>query len=243
MGPRVESQSRVVGTQPIDAAGPAVDGKFFRFDGRRFPVRGVTYGTFAQSELGLFPELERVKRDFEAMVEANVNTVRTYTVPERPVFDVAEDLGLKLLVGVWWDDPRYLDRPTAEAWKVMAAEATAAVRQAAGAYAGHPAVLGFVVGNEIPGSLVRWHGRRRVEDLLNSLHKAGKEVAPEALFGYANYPTTEYLDTSCFDFDCFNVFLENEFAYRRYLAQLQVDTGDRPLVLSELGLDSASQGE
>jgi hypothetical protein len=220
-----------------------VDGKFFRFDGRRFPVRGVTYGTFAQSELGLFPELERVKRDFEAMVEANVNTVRTYTVPERPVFDVAEDLGLKLLVGVWWDDPRYLDRPTAEAWKVMAAEATAAVRQAAGAYAGHPAVLGFVVGNEIPGSLVRWHGRRRVEDLLNSLHKAGKEVAPEALFGYANYPTTEYLDTSCFDFDCFNVFLENEFAYRRYLAQLQVDTGDRPLVLSELGLDSASQGE
>jgi GT2 family glycosyltransferase len=203
----------------------------------------VTYGTFAQSELGLFPEPERVKRDFEAMVEANVNTVRTYTVPERPVFDVAQDLGLKLLVGVWWDDPRYLDRPTAEAWKAMTAEATAAVRQAAGAYASHPAVLGFVLGNEIPGSLVRWHGRRRVEELLCGLHQVGKEAAPEALFGYANYPTTEYLDTSCFDFDCFNVFLENEFAYRRYLAQLQVDTGDRPLVLSELGLDSASHGE
>ena len=89
MIPRVESQSRVLGAQPVEAAGPAVDGKFFRFDGQRFPVRGVTYGTFARSELGLFPEPERVKRDFEAMVEANVNTVRTYTVPERPVFDVA----------------------------------------------------------------------------------------------------------------------------------------------------------
>jgi GT2 family glycosyltransferase len=220
-----------------------VDGKCFRFDGQRFRVRGVTYGTFAQSELGLFPKLGHIKRDFAAMVEAKVNTVRTYTLPERPVFDVAEELGLKLLVGVWWNDPRYLDRPTAEAWKVMAAEARAAVRQAADMYAGHPAVLGFVVGNEIPGSVVRWHGRRRVEDLLCGLYEAGKEVAPEALFSYANYPTTEYLDTSCFDFDCFNVFLENEFAYRRYLAQLQVDTGDRPLVLTELGLDSASQGE
>jgi O-antigen biosynthesis protein len=243
VGTQVEPQSRVLGTRSVDAAGPAVDGKYFRFDGHRFPVRGVTYGTFARSELGLFPNLERVKRDFEAMDEANVNTVRTYTVPERPVFDLAEEVGLKLLVGVWWDDPRYLDRPTPEAWQAMAAEARAAVKQAASTYAGHPAVLGFVVGNEIPGSLVRWHGRRRVEDLLCSLHEAGKEVAPEALFGYANYPTTEYLDTSCFDFDCFNVFLENEFAYRRYLAQLQVDTGARPLVLSELGLDSASQGE
>jgi O-antigen biosynthesis protein len=34
------------------------------------------------------------------------------------------------------------------------------------------------------------------------------------------------------------VFLEEESAYRRYLAQLQVAAGDRPLVLTELGLDS-----
>jgi O-antigen biosynthesis protein len=175
---RVESQTRFSGRRSVGTAGPAVDGRFFRFDGKRFPVRGVTYGTFARSELGLFPTLEQVRRDFAAMVEANVNTVRTYTVPERPAFDVAEELGLKLLVGVWWDDPRYLDRPTTEAWKSMAAEATAAVRQAAGTYAGHSAVLGFVVGNEIPGSLVRWHGRQRVEDLLCCLHHAGKEVAP-----------------------------------------------------------------
>ena len=33
--------TRVVGTQ--------VDGKFFRVDGDRFYVRGVTYGTFAET--------------------------------------------------------------------------------------------------------------------------------------------------------------------------------------------------
>jgi hypothetical protein len=41
-------------------AGPQVDGKFLRVDGERFYVRGVTYGTFAETELGLFPRLKRV---------------------------------------------------------------------------------------------------------------------------------------------------------------------------------------
>src|SRR5215218_7724320 len=172
------------------------------------------------------------------MVAAGINTVRTYTVPGPEIVDLAEEEGLKLLVGVWWNDPRYLDPTARGSWEKMAAEARAAVREAAESHAGHPAILGFVVGNEIPGPVIRWHGRRRIENLLRSLHETGKDAAPEALFSYANYPTTQYLVTSYFDFDCFNVFLEEESAYRRYLAQLQVSTGDRPLMLTELGLDS-----
>jgi GT2 family glycosyltransferase len=218
--------------------GPKVDGKFLRVDGERFYVRGVTYGTFAETELGLFPKREQVKEDFAAMAAVGINTVRTYTVPGPEIFDLAEEAGVKLLTGVWWDDPRYLDPTDRGSWKKMASEARAAVREAAESYAGHPALLGFVLGNEIPGPVVRWHGRRRVEDLLRSLYEMGKDAAPDALFSYANYPTTHYLDTSYFDFDCFNVFLEDESAYRRYLAQLQISTGDRPLILTELGLDS-----
>jgi glycosyltransferase involved in cell wall biosynthesis len=217
-----------------------VDGKFLRFDGERFYVRGVTYGTFEESELGLFPEAEQVRRDFAAMAEAGINTARTYTVPEMKVLELAEEAGLKLLIGVWWDDPRYLDPTDPRGWENMVAEAHAAVQQAAAVYTGHPAVLGFVLGNEIPGPVVRWHGRRRIEDLLRSLYETGKKAAPEALFSYANYPTTQYLDTSFFDFDCFNVFLEDETAYRGYLARLQVSAGDRPLILAEMGLDSGA---
>jgi O-antigen biosynthesis protein len=219
-------------------AGPQVDGKFFRVDGGRFYVRGVTYGTFAETELGLFPRLKRVEEDFAAMAAVGINTVRTYTVPGPEILHLAEQTGLKLLVGVWWDDPRYLDPTDRGSWQKMAFAGRAAVQEAVEYHAGHPAVLGFVLGNEIPGPVVRWHGRRRIEELLRSLYETGKAGAPEALFSYANFPTTQYLDTSYFDFDCFNVFLENESAYRRYLAQLQVSTGDRPLLLTELGLHS-----
>jgi O-antigen biosynthesis protein len=222
--------TRVVGTQ--------VDGKFFRVDGDRFYVRGVTYGTFAETELGLFPRPKRIEEDFAAMAAVGINTVRTYTVPGLEILDLAEEAGLKFLMGVWWDDPRYLDPTDRGSWQKMASEAGAAVKEAVESYACHPAVLGFVLGNEIPGPVVRWHGRRRIEDLLRSLYETGKDAAPQAIFSYANYPTTQYLDTSCFDFECFNVFLENETAYRRYLAQLQVSTGDRPLLLTELGLHS-----
>jgi O-antigen biosynthesis protein len=222
----------------MGGGGPQVDGKFLRVDGDRFYVRGVTYGTFAETELGLFPGLKQVEEDFAAMAAVGINTVRTYTVPGQEILNLAEEAGLKVLMGVWWDDPRYLDPTDSGSWQEMASEARDAVKDAVESYVGHPSVLAFVLGNEIPGAVVRWHGRRRIEDLLRSLYERGKDVASEALLSYANYPTTQYLDTSCFDFDCFNVFLENESAYRRYLAQLQVSTGDQPLLLTELGLDS-----
>ena len=100
-------------------------------------------------------------------------------------------------------------------WKKVAAEVRAAVKEAAESRAGHPAVLAFILGNEITDPVARWHARRRVDDLLRSFFETDKVAAPKALFSCANYPSTQYLDTSCFD--CFNVFLENESAYQRYL--------------------------
>src|SRR5215211_6851861 len=82
---------------PDRGSGPEVDGKFLRFDGERFYVRGVTYGTFAETDLGLFPGREQVKEDFAAMAAAGINTVRTYTVPEPEVLALADEAGLKLL--------------------------------------------------------------------------------------------------------------------------------------------------
>src|SRR2546430_13409617 len=37
------------------------------------------------------------------------------------------------------------------------------VREGVRACEGHPAILGYAIGNEIPASIVRWHGRRRIE--------------------------------------------------------------------------------
>jgi len=84
----------------------------------------------------------------------------------------------------------------------------------------HPAVLMFALGNEIPPSIVRWHGRLRIERFLRRLYHKAKEISPKSLFTYVNFPPTEFLDLSCFDVCAFNVYLHREAELRAYLARL-----------------------
>jgi O-antigen biosynthesis protein len=99
------------------------------------------------------------------------------------------------------------------------------------------------VGNEIPASIVRWHGRRRCEQHLRQLCEAVKSVDADALVTYVNYPTTEYLNLPFLDLMCFNVFLEARSDLESYLARLQNLAAAKPLVLTEIGLDSRRNGE
>src|SRR5262249_35619845 len=77
----------------------------------------------------------------------------------------------------------------------------------------------------------RWHGPRRVERFLHELRDVVKQADPASMVTYANYPPTEYLDLSAFDFVTFNVYLHDPETFRRYLLRLQNLVGDRPLVL------------
>src|SRR5262249_10521039 len=122
-------------------------------------------------------------------------------------------------------------------------EIVARVRTQVRACADHEAVLCFVIGNEIPASIVRWHGAKRIEEFLHRLYKAVKSEAPESLVTYVNFPTTEYLQLPFLDFSCFNVYLEQREKLEAYLARLQNMAGDRPLVMAEIGLDSRRNGE
>ena len=58
-----------------------------------------------------------------------------------------------------------------------------------------------------------------------------------------NYPTTEYLQLPFLDFVSFNVYLEEQERLEAYLARLHNVAGGRPVVLTELGLDSLRNGE
>jgi hypothetical protein len=69
-----------------------------------------------------------------------------------------------------------------------------------------------------------------------------KSDDPEALVSYANYPSTEYLNINFTDFVCFNVYLHQEKDFRRYLSRLHNLAEDKPLVLSEFGVDSIREG-
>ena len=70
-----------------------------------------------------------------------------------------------------------------------------------------------------------------------------KDEDPRGLVTYVNYPTTEYLQLPFLDLLCFNVYLETRESLSAYLARLQNIAGDKPLLMSELGLDALRNGE
>ncbi len=217
---------------------PTVQGKFLFVGGDKLYIRGVTYGTF-RPRVGSdeYPDTEQVERDFAQMAANGVNAVRTYTVPPRWLLDAAQRHGLYVMVGLPWEQHVVLDDER------RARGIEERVRAGVRACAGQPAVLCYAIGNEIPASIVRWHGPEYVERYLERLARAVRSEDPGSLVTYVNYPTTEYLRLPFIDFVCFNVYLETRDSFEAYLARLHNIAGDRPLVLGELGLDSRTNGE
>ena len=217
---------------------PVVRGKFIFVGEKKLFVRGVTYGTFRpDAEDRQFPARETVERDFALMAANGLNSVRTYTVPPRWLLDVAQQHALFVMVGLPWEQHiSFLSDPKC----VRSIEAR--IREGVRACAGHPAVLCYSIGNEIPSPIVRWHGRRQVEHFLEKLYRAAKSEDPEGLVTYVNYPSTEYLRLPFVDVFCFNVYLETKPTLEGYLARLQNLAGNRPLLMAEIGLDSRRHG-
>jgi glycosyltransferase involved in cell wall biosynthesis len=202
-------------------------------------VRGVTYGTFrSKPESNDFPDPETVGHDFASMAAVGINAVRTYTVPPRWLLDLAAQHGLYVMVGVPWEEHVAFLEDRGRAGSIRER-----VRAGVRACAGHPAVLCYAIGNEIPASIVRWHGRHRIERFLEQLYRAAKHEDAEALVTYVNYPSTEYLQLPFVDLLCFNVFLESGPQFDAYLARLQNIAGDKPLLVTETGLDSRRHTE
>jgi len=214
-------------------------GKAIFHDGQKIHIRGATYGTFRPDDDGSdFPPLEAVAEDFAEMAAHGVNSVRTYTVPPTWLLDLAYQHGLWVMVGIPWEQHIAFLNDRGRASSIVRS-----VRESVRSCAGHPAVLCYAIGNEIPASIVRWHGRRRIERFLRRLYDAAKQEDPAALVTYVNYPSTEYLQLPFIDLVCFNVFLESGPQFESYLARLQNIAGDRPLLVTEAGLDSMRNSE
>src|SRR5438552_6487619 len=156
---------------------PHVRGKFLFVGDEKLYIRGVTYGPFRPDEDGnKYHNPAIVERDFARIAANGLNAVRTYTMPPRWLLDVAGRYGLRVMVGlpierqaVFFDDRKRVR--SVEEW----------VRAEVRALAGHPALLCYTIGNEIPASVVRWQGRRRVEHCIERFYRAVKDEDPDAL--------------------------------------------------------------
>jgi GT2 family glycosyltransferase len=208
--------------------------KFFLEGDKKFFVKGVTYGPFKPDAEGNYlGRPEQVDADLALMRQAGLNLVRIYHAPSPWFLDLCTNAGMRVLVTLPWE--KHIEFLRERSTRKQIAEA---VRDTVRKYAGHPAILGYLVGNEISSTMARWLGARRVIEFVEELIRIGRAIDPDALFSYATYPPTEYLLPQNADFCCFNVYLHNQRDFEGYLLRLQNLTGEHPLILGEFGMDT-----
>ena len=215
-----------------------VKGKFFQSGEDRFYVKGATYGTFRPDKNGFqFPPAEIMDNDFKMMSGIGINSIRIYTAPSDSLLNIALKYNLKVMVGLPWEQHLTFLNDRRNARKIVEN-----VREIVYKCRSHPAILCYSIGNEIPATIVRWYDQRKITKFLKKLYNTVKEIDPEALVTYVNYPTTEYLDLPFLDFFCYNVYLETKEKLSAYLNRLHNLVGEKPLVLTEIGFDSLRNG-
>jgi GT2 family glycosyltransferase len=216
-----------------------VAGKFFATEGDpTWWLNGVTYGPFPPNAAGEpFPETARLESDLRMIAALGFNTLRVYTPPTTPLRAAARKNGLRLLVTLTWTD--HVDFLTDSSQRTLVLETVLAQARD---LAGDPVIAAILVGNEIEKSLVRWMGPRRVQRFLERLIATLRRAAPGIPCGYATYPSTGYLMPRTADFFAANLYLEDPTALDAYLQRLQNLAGNKPLLITEFGLDVKAHG-
>ena len=213
--------------------------KFFFEGDRKFFVKGITYGPFRPDGEGHYLGTpEQLNRDLAQMRELGLNLLRIYHVPPLWFLDRCAAAGMRVLITVPWAKHIEFLRGKSARYAVVDS-----VRTAVREHVGHPAVFGYLVGNEISSPMVRWLGVRRVTEFLEHLIRVARHENPDVLFSYASFPPTEFLLPQNVDFLCFNVYLHNQREFERYLLRLQNLAEERPLLLAEFGMDTIRHGQ
>jgi len=222
------------------AGEPVITRGFHFYAGEeKFLIRGIAYGPFRPNEKGVpYPTGARLHQDLQAIVNTGANVIRLYAPPDDELVHAAHEHGLRLLIDIPWPThiDVYHDANQRQQCLAMVRDGITRVKH-------WPNLLGVFLGNEIPPDLLRWSGERTVRRFLRRLYTEAKSMAPDVLVGFANYPSTEYLRLDIFDFIGFNIYLENPETFRNYLVRLRHLYPEKPLVISECGLDSLRSSE
>ncbi len=211
-----------------------VRGKFFGAGAEMTLIKGVSFGPFPA---GTFPDggCDQAGKIGECL---GANTIRVDEVPTMEFMHTCAGLGLRVFITLPLDHLHEFSTGEGEFEKAGESLATIVSQ-----FRGHPALAGYFVGNEIETTVIRWMGISNLIEELEQLIEIGHEVDPGALFSYANSLATENLLPRNQDFVAFNLYPKSGEELATDLAHLQNLAGDKPLLISRLGVDSSVVGE
>jgi cellulose synthase/poly-beta-1,6-N-acetylglucosamine synthase-like glycosyltransferase len=214
-------------------------------DGNLFKVKGINYGPWAPgtgpNKNYKYPSAAGIDRDLKLIKEANANTVLVYDPPAY-VLQLAEQN--KLLVFYTFS----LNWYGFENDSLFKAQETSIINRVK-ALKENNALLGWVIGNEIPENALLKYGNAFYEKVLKRIYDEIKKVDPVHPVTHSNWPLAKSLDLSFLDIISFNVYpvWPTEVisrGYGNYIHDIiKPIAGSKPLLITEFGINSLESGD
>jgi O-antigen biosynthesis protein len=219
------------------------DGRFI-VDGGPFLVRGIHYGPWrpgtGPNKQYPYPSIGEIAADFELIRQTGANTVLIYDPPGE-VLDLADRYELKVVYvfaldwhSVGGPNQQALTRGLVERVKQLSTK---------------PALLAYLLGNEIGGDILQSRGDKPIVAGLRELYNAVKSVDPGHPISHANWPPARHLDLTFLDFISFNVYPlwppeVVALGFGRFIETvLRPIAAGKPLLISEFGANTIEAGE
>lgn len=221
-----------------------IRGRQLFVEGHKFTVKGLHYSPWRKgtgpAKGYAYPGPEAIESDFRLIRTLNVNTILVIDPPGY-VLDLAGKYGLKVLYGFylnWWT----LGTPEASATRDS-------ILQRVHKFRDKPALLGWVLGNEIPLSAIEQRGEGVIESGLEELYRSLKAIDPSHPVTHSNWPTGRALNLQFLDIVSFNLYPlwppeVVAMGFDRYIERvLKPIAAGKPLLISEFGANSLEAGE
>jgi len=213
-------------------------------DGAPFLIRGVHYGPWrprtGPNKQYPYPPLDGIARDLMMIRATGANTVLVYDAPGE-VLDLAAREGL-MVVYVFALDWHSVGGPTQP-------EMTTAIVDRVRGLRDKPALLAWLLGNEVGGDVLQLRGDAPIVAGLREMYLAITAVDGAHPVSHANWPPARRLDLRFLDFTSFNVYplWPPEVVARGfgpYIAEVLLPiAGNKPLLISEFGANTVEAGE
>jgi glycosyl hydrolase family 2 len=215
----------------------------FVVDGAPYLIRGIHYGPWrpgtGPNKSYPYPPLKGIGEDFATIQRSNANTVLIYD-PPAAVLDLAEQHHLKVIYCFALD------------WYAIGGANQAAITnrvvERVTALRDKPALLAWLLGNEVGGDALHTRGDAPIVTGLHDLYTAVKTADPAHPVSHANWPPARHLDLRFLDFVSFNVYPlwppeVVAMGFGHYIERvLRPIAGDRPLLVSEFGANTIEAG-